>query len=110
MRGEDGRNIPMRSLSINDSGDQLSVISRFRRRLEMYDEDMMVGIDRNEVEAFIEGMSKEATDSPTFLTKGSFLRFLGTFAPSRDLIQFNELNEVIGFNVGAMKPKGVDVL
>ena len=109
MRGEDGRNIPMRSLSINDSGDQLSVISRFRRRLEMYDEDMMAGIDRNQVETFIEGMSKEATDSPTFLTKGSFLRFLGTFAPSRDLIQFNELNEVIGFNVGAMKPKGVDV-
>jgi hypothetical protein len=109
MRGEDGRNIPMRSISINDSGESLSVISRFRRRLEMYDEDMMAGIDRDQVETFIDGMSKEATDSPTFLTKRAFLRFLGTFAPSRDLIQFNELNEVIGFNVGSMKPKGVDI-
>ena len=116
IRDVDGNLIPMRSLSINDSyvdpgtgGEPLSVVSRFRRRLEMYDEDMMVGIDREQVETFVEGISKEATDSPTFLTKKEFLRFLGTFAPNRDLVQFNQLDEVIGFNVGAMKPKGVDV-
>jgi hypothetical protein len=109
IRDADGNLIPMRSISINDSGEELSVISRFRKRLDTYDEDMMAGIDRPEVEAFIEGISKEGTDSASFLTKKEFLMFLGTFAPSRDLVQFNQLDEVIGFNVGAMKPKGVDV-
>ena len=101
---------PMRSLSIDDSGDAFSVISRFRQRLDTYDEDIMAGIPREQVEQFVESTSKELTDSPTFLTKKAFLRFLGTFAPNRELFQFNQDNEVIGFNVGAMKPKGVDIL
>ena len=100
---------PMRSISIDDSGEALSVISRFRQRLDTYDEDIMAGIPREQVEQFVESISKEVTDSPTFLTKKAFLRFLGTFAPSRELVQFNQQNEVIGFNIGAMKPKGVDI-
>jgi hypothetical protein len=109
IRDADGNEIPMRSISIDDSGEELSVIGRFRKRLDTYDNDMMAGIDRDQVENFIKNISKEGTDSATFLTKKEFLIFLGTFAPSRDLVQFNQLDEIIGFNVGAMKPKGVDI-
>ena len=109
MRDENGVLRPMRSISIDDSGEVLSVIDRFRKRLDTYDEDIMMGVDRDKMEQFIESISKEATDSPTFLSKSAFLRFLGTFAPSRELIQLNEAGEIVGFNVGSMKPKGVDI-
>ena len=72
MRDENGVLRPMRSISIDDSGEALSVIDRFRKRLDVYDEDIMMGVDRDKMEQFIESISKEATDSPTFLSKQGF--------------------------------------
>ena len=109
MLNEDGILRNMRSISINDGGEEMSVIGRFRNRLDSYDEDVMRGIDRTNVESFVDGISKEVTDSPTFLSKPAFLRMLGTFAPNRELLQFNEQGDIVGFNVGSMKPKGVHI-
>jgi hypothetical protein len=109
MLNEDGTLRNMRSVSINDSGEEMSVIGRFRNRLDSYDEDVMRGIDRTNVESFVDGISAEVTNSPTFLSKSAFLRMLGTFAPNRELLQFNEQGDIVGFNVGSMKPKGVHI-
>ena len=104
-----GKLLPRKSLSINDSVDELSVLSRYKKKLDSYDKDIMMGLDRDTLLREVEPISKEAPDSATYVTRKEFLRYLGLFAPNRELIQFNKQGKVIGFEVGALKPKGVHV-
>ena len=106
---ETNRLLPFKGISIDDSGEAMSVIARFKAGLDRYDSDMLAGLDRSQLEESVSRDSKEAVDSPTFLTKDGFLTYLGMLAPSSELIRFNDAGEIIGFNVGAMKPKGVDI-
>jgi len=120
MRGPDGEIIPMKGLSINDGvkvtdadgntiPGSMFVSSRFKQRLKEYEkEGMLAGITETELMNELNKIDKELTDAPTYLSKKAFLRFLGTFAPRKEFLQI-ENGELVGFNVGAMKPKGANV-
>ena len=120
MRGPDGKLIPMKGLSINDGVEitdangnivpgSMFVSSRFKQKLKEYDnEGILAGITETELMNELIKIDKELTDAPTYLSKKAFLRFLGTFAPREEFLQI-ENGELVGFNVGAMKPKGANV-